>query len=301
MRVTNEMVVTSSVRRLSTRLSEYETAQRKLATGREIQRPSDDPSAADRSMSLRAVAKAREQEARNAEDGLSWLNSTDSQLQAAGTRLQRARELAVHGSSSIGQDARTGIADEIRAIREELVGIANSKLRGQHLFSGYRNEPAVVSDDDGTYTFRGDGDLPDEPDEIMRRVGDGERIRVNTTAAEAFFDTDGNSVFAILADLEESLRVGRTDEISAALTSIDGAQASIGSELARVGANSNWLESALARSADSLHVTRHELSEVEDADYAKAVMDLQAQDVALQSTLQAMSRALPPSLATFLR
>ena len=301
MRVTNEMVMTGSVRRLSSRLSEYENAQRKLATGKEVRRPSDDPSAANRGMSLRATARMREQEARNAQDGLSWLHSADNELQAAGTRLARARELAVQAGNASGQTARDAIAEEIAAINEELLGIANSKVRGQYLFSGYRNEPAVALEDDGSYSYRGEEDLPDEADAITRRVGDGETVRVNATAAEAFFDEDGGSVFALLADLGTGLRQGDSGEIANAIDGIDAAQRQLGSELSRVGANTNWLESAVARSADSLHITRAELSQVEDADYAKAVMDLQAQDVALQATLQAMSRALPPSLAAFLR
>lgn len=51
-----------------------------------------------------------------------------------------------------------------------------------------------------------------------------------------------------------------------------------------------------------MHLTlRMELSEVQDLDLAKGVMELQVQQVAYEATLQALAKALPPSLAAFLR
>lgn len=299
MRVTNEMIVTNSVRRLSTRMEQYERSQSKLATGKEIRKPSDDPSKANRGLSLRASREARVQEQRNAEDAKTWLNTSDSALQGAMDRLQRARELTVQGANASDQSAKDGIAREIATIREELVGIANTKVRGQHVFAGYTEGPAVEATDngDGTWTFATNGD---ETHAITRRVGDSDKVRINTTAAEAFGD-GADSVLAVLDGLEGSLRAGDTDAVSATLSDLDDSMERLGGELARIGANTNWVDSALARSEDSLYVIQQELAEVEDADYAEAVMDLQMQDMALQSTLQALGRALPQSLAAFLR
>ena len=296
MRITNEMIVTNSVRRLSTRMEQYEQAQSKLATGKEIRKPSEDPSKANRGLSLRASREARVQEQRNAEDAKTWLNTADSALQSAMDRLQRARELTVQGANAGDQSAKDGIAREIETIREELVGIANTKVRGQHVFAGYTEGPAVKADEDapGGYATAGDRD------EITRRVGDSDKVRINTTAAEAFGE-DGDSVLAVLSGLETALRTGDTSEVSATLSDLDDSMERLGGELARIGANTNWVDSALARSEDSLYVIQQELAEVEDADYAEAGMDLQMQDMALQSTLQALGRALPQSLAAFLR
>ena len=299
MRITNEMIVTNSVRRLSTRMEQYEQAQSKLATGKEIRKPSEDPSKANRGLSLRASREARVQEQRNAEDAKTWLNTADSALQSAMDRLQRARQLTVQGANAGDQSAKDGIAREIETIRSELVGIANTKVRGQHVFAGYTEGPAVEATDDGngewTFTTKGDADH-----EITRRVGDSDKVRINTTAAEAFGE-DEQSVFSVLSDLETALKEGRTADVSATLSDLDDSMERLGGELARIGANTNWVDSALQRSEDSLYVIQQELAEVEDADYAEAVMDLQMQDMALQSTLQALGRALPQSLAAFLR
>lgn len=304
MRVTNQMVVTEGVRRLSSRLNEYEQAQSRLATGKDVRKPSDDPAAANRGLSLRAAERSRVQEARNAEDALSWLNVTDSQLQEGMNTLHRARELTVRASNAMGPSEREAIAKEVEALRDELMEIANAKLRGNHLFAGYTSGPAVAWDEGtGEYTFQGaDGDAPHE---ITRRVGETERVRVNVTAAEAFGDADGDELentFAALDTLVDRLRdPAAHGSPSESLPALDEARERLGDSLATVGAQTNRVESAIARSEDMRYHIQNELSQVEDADYAEAVMELQLQDVALQSTLQALGRALPPSLASFLR
>lgn len=295
MRVTSEMMVDNSLKRLSTRMSQYERAQARLATGKEIRQPSDDPAKANRGLALRATREGRVQEQRNAQDAKSWLNTADSTLQSAMSRIQRVRELAVQGANPHDATSKGAIADEVATIRDELVGLANTELRGQHLFSGYSNDAPVEVAADGTVTVAGD---PADPDEITRRVGDSDRVRVNTTAAEAF-GTGAGGLFATLGDLEDRLRTGQP--VSDSLPGIDAGRDRLSGELSRIGANTNWVESAIERSKDSLHTIESELAQVEDADYAKAVMDLQIQDTALQSTLQALGRALPPSLASFLR
>ncbi|QBI18932.1 flagellar hook-associated protein 3 [Egibacter rhizosphaerae] len=299
MRVTSEMVVNQSVQRLSNRISEYEQVQSRLATGKDVQKPSDDPARANRGLSLRASEKSRVQEARNAEDAMSWLNVTDSQLQNTMDKVQRARELTVQGANQSGQQSRDAIAAEIESLRDELVEIGNEKLRGKHLFGGYTEGPAVERADaeDEDYAFRGNDD-DGNPHEITRRVGEGERVRINVTAQEAFGNEDDN-LFADLDRLVERLR--GDGDVGASLSDLDRAQERISSALASTGARTNRVESALDRSDDMLFHIRDELSQVEDTDYAEAVMELQLQDMGLQSTLQALGRALPPSLAGFLR
>lgn len=144
----------------------------------------------------------------------------DSQLRAGMERLRRARDLAVEGSSSLSAAERAAIAEEIRSVQDELVGIANTR---------------------------------------------------------------------------------HTDAINGAITRLDDAQRVMGTTLARVGANHNRVESSLARTQDALLSLRGELAEVEDPDIAEAILELQTQEVAYTATLQALGRALPPSLAAFLR
>jgi flagellar hook-associated protein 3 FlgL len=301
-RVTSETMVTGSLRRLSTRLDKYEKIQSQLATGKRIITPSDSPGDANRTLGLRAVQRAREQETRNAADAESWLNIADAQLQGAMERLGRARDLTVRGASSHDVEERRAIAAELRNVRDELVGIANFRNRGRPLFSGYSDATPVRHDGTG-WVYDGDDGA------VTRRVGESDVVRINLTAPQVFGFVDpadpstaGNTdVFTVIDDVIAQLDAGDLGGLSASISVVDGARARVGDALAEVGAASNTVKSAMRRTEDTLLAVRGELAEIEDVDLAEAVMELQTQEAAYQATLQALARALPPSLVSFLR
>ena len=305
MRVTSEVLVTRSLDRLNSRLKAYERSQSELASGRRILRPSDDPGGANRSMSVRAAMRARNQELRNINDAMGWLNNADSQLQSAMERSRRARDLAVDGATLKDPGAHRAIATELRAIADELVGIANTQHMGRPLFGGYSDGDAVTQAADGTLTF----DPPaDQADQVLRRISDTEQVRVNTTAAEwlgAPQDPDEADatpdLITFLRGLADDIDAGDQAAASAGIGVLDRAADRIGANLADIGAATNRVDSAKARADDSLFALRTELSNIEDVDVAEGIMELQIQEVGYQATLQALSKALPPSLGSFLR
>lgn len=295
MRITSQMVVANSLRRLSSRLERYEQAQSRLATGQRMLTPSDDPAGAGRALSLRATQRSRQQEARNAADAHNLLALADSQLQAGVERLHRVRELAVRGASTLDATERAALAEEIRTVQDELVSIANARHRDRPLFAGYR-DVAAVAKVDGTWTYQGDDGV------VTRRVGEQDLVPVSVTAGEVFgFGAAGGDLFTLLDDVVAALTAGDADALSAHLGGIDTARQRINDAQARIGASANWVESAQRRTQDALLAIRGQLAQVEDVDIAEAIMDLQTQEVAYEATLQGLARALPPTLASFLR
>jgi len=293
-RVTNEQMLGNTLRRLSSRLGQYERAQSQLATGRRILTPSDDPGGTVRALSLRADERSREQEARNAGDAQGRLQIVDAQLSAASERLQRVNELAVGAASTTNERERAAVKAEVLAIREELRGITNTRYRGAPLFAGMA-DPAEVVAADGTY--QGDAGA------IERRIGEGETVRVNVTADEAFGLGAGGSpnVFAVLDQFAARLDAGDTAGVAATIGDLEQVRGTLGRSQSVVGAAANRVESAARRAGDTLLNLRAERAEVEDVDIAEAIMTLQTQQVAYEATLSAMSRALPQSLVNFLR
>jgi flagellar hook-associated protein 3 FlgL len=295
MRVTSDMMAANSLRRLSTRLATYEKTQTRLSTGRRFQVASEDVSGSVRAQSLRAGMRVREQEARNAADAKSWLDIADAQLQGAVESLQRVRELAVRGANFHAGGEGDALAAEVDALKAELLSVANFSYRGRPLFAGHAEGPAV--DPGAGYTYNGDQGA------IERRVGEHDLVPVNVTAdvVFGFGRPDGQNLFQSLDDLSAALRAGDQDTVAALITRLDEGRDDITGALAQIGSRTNWVESALHRSESTLHAMRVELAEIQDVDIAEAIMDLQVQEVAYQATLQAVARALPPSLASFLR
>ncbi len=296
MRVTSEMMSTNALRRLSTRLSSYERVQTRLATGKQFQVASENIGGSVRAQTLRSSMRAREQEQRNADDARSWLDITDSQLQSAVDRLARARDLAVRGANTMGEDERTALAKEVEAVQADLVSIANAQHRGRPIFAGFSDQKPVTGAPGGPWGYTGDMGT------VTRRVGEHDVVPINVTAYDAFgFGTPGGDIFSTLDRLVTSLKAGDIAGVGTAIAGIDAGRASLTESLATVGSRTNWVESARHRSQDTLHALRTELAEVEDVDIAEAIMNLQVEEIAYEATLQAVARALPPSLASFLR
>ena len=298
MRITSETMVMRSLERLHGRLERYERAQSELATGRRILQPSDDPAGARRSLSLRASLRGREQHERNATDGIGWLTTADSQLQTVSTRLQRIQELATRGAAEIGPGERRALAAEMRQITAEITGIANTEHVGRPLFGGFSDGPAV-SKVDGAWTASHDVD-----EHVLRRVSDSEQVRVTITAAEWLgIDEDPatQDTLTFLEGLATSVETGTPEEVSRKLAGLQDASVRVTDGLSQLGAAMNRVDSARTRATESILTLRTELSEVEDVDVAQGVMELQVQQVAYEATLQALGKALPPSLVAFLR
>jgi flagellar hook-associated protein 3 FlgL len=295
MRVTSEAMAASSLRRLSSRLAAYERTQTRLATGRRFEVASEDVGGSVRAQALRAAMRVREQELRNAADARSWLDIADAHLQGAVEGVQRARELAVRGAG-VSADEGAALAAEVDAIAAELLSIANATYRGRPLFAGLAEGPAVAVTG-GVHAYGGDLGA------VERRIGEREVVAVNVTAQEAFgfAHGPGQDVFAVLRELADALRSGDRDAISSSLPALDRAREDLTGALASVGSRTNRVEAAVQRSEATLQSQRVELSEIADVDIAEAIMELQVQEVAYQATLQAVARALPPSLASFLR
>lgn len=302
MRVTNEMMVTASLRRLSTRLERYESTQARLGSGQQMLAPSDNPSGASRALGLRATQRAREQEQRNGQEALNWLANSDGQLLSGVNRLQRARDLAVRGAGSVAADERAALAAELRSVRDELVSIANTRVGGRPVFSGF-SDADPVRFDGASWVYQGDSG------QTQRRVGEQDVVTINVTAGDAFgFDAEAadgtgatRNTLRILDDLIAQMDAGDETGIRASIGALDGARERLTDVLGRIGSTMNWVQSAMERSDASLTALRLELAEVEDVNIAEAIMELQTQEVAYEATLGALGRALPASLISFLR
>jgi len=294
-RVTQEGMVQNTLLRLQERIGRLDEAGRRLSSGKIVQVASDDVSGMNRVLSLRARIRSREQEERNAADGLTLLNIADSKLQTVNTRLLRVRELTVRAANTTDPAARESLAKEIEAIRDDIASVANTSIDGRMLFAGTANVPQAVTVPG--FAYAGDYNA------IQRRVSDEDLVTVNVNAGELFgFDLPaGQDLFSQLDGLAADIRTSNGTTVSARLDELDAGVARINRGLAAVGAATNRIDAAMVRNSDEQLALKGELAKVEDVDLAEAIMDLQTQEVAYQATLAALSRVLQPSLVDFLR
>ena len=154
-RVTQAGIARNTINGLQLSLDKLQSLQEKLSTGKEINRPSDNPSGAVVALHYRSDIRRADQYSRNAKNGLDWLGQADSTLTGMMDQVQRARNLALQGSNaSMSVDERQAMAAEIDTIREGLISQSNTSYLGRPIFAGNYSNPSgttVAYDANGVY------------------------------------------------------------------------------------------------------------------------------------------------------
>ena len=116
----------------------------RLSTGNRIRSASDDAAGLAIVEGMKFQILGSQQAVRNAQDGLSLVQTAEGVLGTVTDMLQRMRTLAVQGATdSYGAPGRDMIAREMDAIRQEIGRIGEvTEALGRHILGGRYTEPA---------------------------------------------------------------------------------------------------------------------------------------------------------------
>jgi flagellar hook-associated protein 3 FlgL len=293
-RITQRSISQRTTANLQYSLQRMSKTQEQLSSGKLISRPSDSPVGTVSALRWRSEIRQTEQYVRNGEDALGWLGYADRMLTSSLDQVRRARDLTLQGANgSNGPNEREAIALEVEALRDSLIGIANTQHIGRPLFGGTAN---VVQPYDATGVYVA---VPAGPEVVARTIGAGDDVRINLTGPE-IFGPEGNNLFQTLTQIASDLRTDPTN-LGSDLTALDDRMRGITDALGQIGARYNRVEIMKNRASEQITALRGSLSEVEDIDLPGTIMDLQLQETAYKAALSATARVLQPSLVDFLR
>lgn len=296
MRISHQSVAQRLLREISTGQEALFETQERLASGKAISKPSDDPFGLSRTLAARSDLDLGAQWQRNITVAMDDLGLSEALLGNMGDLLQRAQELATQGANgALTADARSQIGLEISRLLTEAVAIGNSSFGGRYLFGGHQTgTQPFVEDVPGAATvvnYVGDAGT------IEREVGPGgERVQVNIVGSDLF-----SGIYSTLIQLRDDLN--SNDQAAVNLGS-----GAVSDELARViefrgdiGAKMRQSEVARNRLEDGELRLQSLIAGFEEADLAESLVDLQMRDTALNAALGAVARTLSTSLLDFLR
>lgn len=336
MRITEFMIFQQATRNLGKAFESYGELNERLATGKKINKPSDDVTGIMRAMDYRVAITGADQYRRNIDEASSRLRFTDTIQSSASDTLANIRRLiAMSMSGTQDQTIRDGFALEAAGFRDHLADLANSTYRGQYLFGGYRTDirPFTAGP---AYLYQGDSGVMNVA--IDRTAA----LAVNVTGEEAFAYTlaaaetkqisggrfvhytpgagttvdveirDTNDV-TVLATFSFSNVLQMTDLLRAALGANDTLRIEaledpfkkISIQVLTVQSDVGARLSRLNDQSDRLRANtvnmQNALSSVEDADLLQTATELKKVEVTLQSLRESASRVLSQSLLDFLR
>jgi flagellar hook-associated protein 3 FlgL len=147
MRVTDRQQVDALITAIRGLREDLFNRNEQIASGKRVNRPSDDPAAAERITQFRNVLRTTERRLTTVNEGVGRLNLSDSVLETAGNTLQRAKELAIQMRNDTNTAVeRRNTAQEVQQLILGLAGIANTQLNGRFLFAGSQTqaEPYIL-------------------------------------------------------------------------------------------------------------------------------------------------------------
>jgi flagellar hook-associated protein 3 FlgL len=298
-RITTSMVQRNVLADLNSVNDRLSRTHMKVSSGKEITKPSDDPFNASRALATRENLEGTQQFQRNISDARGWQEITEQAIGKITDSVHRVKELLVQaGSETLDQSGRDGVLAELNQIIDGIKQEANASIGGRYVFAGTKSDTAPYVDG-AVDTYQGNN-AP-----IARALGPGVSLAINVTA-DSFLGNgqaaaDGK-LLNVLRDMADHLAAGDTASLRTTdLTRLDQNLDSLLGVRANNGSLSNRLEAAGERLDQIEETQTSQLSELEDADIAKTLIDFNSQSAAYQAALKAGANIMQPSLMDFLR
>jgi flagellar hook-associated protein 3 FlgL len=284
----------SGIGAASERLLEF---QRQAASGRRIQKPSDDPSGAAMAVGGRADLATFDRYARTAESAFARLTVVDSVLSDVLDQLTVARTAILSAlGTTAGVPQRQAAAQALAGVREALFSDLNASFQGVYLFGGaHATAPPYQKGTDGAILpYQGSTrevavDI-DETREVVVAF-DGDAIARGTSAED---------VFTILDTLIAAATAGDTDALRQGEIALAEVFERVSAAQSRVGAAMQTVDEQKLRLGQAKLALGSRLAALEDANMADVLSGMAQAEAAYRAALGAASRAMQVSLLDYL-
>jgi len=176
MRISSSMLHDLGSRSIGESQSRMFKLQEQLSSGKRVNRPDDDPIAAAASARLADSMAKNRQFLANQDAARNTLQYTEQIVGSVGDALQAVRERLVQGANStLRDDDRRAIAEDLRSAYGQLLGLANSRDEaGNFLFAGSLVQTQPFADAPSGATYQGDQGRSSTQVSASRVLGTGE-------------------------------------------------------------------------------------------------------------------------------
>lgn len=263
LRINTNVPSLSARRTLEVNNSKQQDVLSQLSSGSRINKSADDAAGLAISEKLKAQIRSIVQAERNANDGISLIQTAEGGLNEISSILIRLRELGMQAASdTVGEQERTFTDLEYQNLKEEIQRIAS------------------VTDFNGKKLLNGEGEF------YEFQVGTGNNEFLDRIKYRASV-TNATSEALNIAELT----IGTKEQAQNSLATVDAAINNISGQRAELGA----LQNRLVKTVNNLQVTNENLSaansRIRDTDFAKASADNTKQNILLQAGVGVLAQA----------
>jgi flagellar hook-associated protein 3 FlgL len=272
-----------------------EEASLQVSSGKRVNVASDAPGQVADILQLRADEVRNTQIQSNLALAKTDAEAADGALNSATQLLDRARVLGAQGANStLDATGRQSLADEVESLQEQMLAISRTTVQGRYIFSGDQDSGPAY----GLDLTQPNGVIALNSSTATRRVEDpaGGSFAVTKSAADIFNTTNADgtpaddNVFAALNSLRLALTANDTDQINAAVQSIQLASDRLNTSQAFYGTVESRIQDATNYGSNYDVQLKTQLSQKEDADVTAAAMTLSQGNIQLQAAFQMQAK-----------
>jgi flagellar hook-associated protein 3 FlgL len=289
MRVTQRMIMDNAVQYMTSNLEKLQEYQEKVASGKEFQRVSDNPSGATTALNLRSTLATSQTYLDTADLTDGWMTATDDALSQILDIAKRAIDLTRQGvSDTEGDTQRETYATELNTLLDQAIDVANTTHLGNYIFAGFKTTTTPFSLDDSN----GDG----EGDTMIYNGDNGVMLRALGPSLTLSQNIDGEATFkdlvAAIINARDALRTNQSDTIQDAVGVLENAFQIVNTASTTNGARLSQTR-VIAQRLETTQVELQKLlSEKEDVNMAEAVSTFTYQQTVYQAVLEVGQRAI---------
>lgn len=259
MRINHNIAALNTHRQLGAATNSQSKSMEKLSSGLRINKAGDDAAGLAISEKMRGQIRGLDMASKNAQDGISLIQTAEGALNETHAILQRMRELAVQGANDTNvTEDRNAIQDELNQLMSEIDRIADTtEFNTQNLLGGSFS---------GTFQIG---------------ANDGQNINISI----AKMHTSG------LTLTTTTISVGDHAAASKSIDSLDTAIEAVSKQRSKLGAVQNRLDHTINNlGAASENLTAAE-SRIRDVDMAKEMMEQTKSSILAQASQAMLAQA----------
>ena len=305
----------SQINQLGNQLNEL----RKIAaSGKKLNKPSDDPSAIRPVLNSQALLRANDRYLRTMGTALDRFNNLEDHFEHMENMLVSAYETTIASlNGAYTAEDRINLANTISQIKDELLDVANAKYDGKFIFAGFEEQtkPFTVNATYDPLTYDPANSLTwpaqyhGDDNSSLLEISPGETVEVGISGSDLFLgdadndgavDGDGYDLFALLTRIEAAMRANDPTATEAELDNLQKGTDQVRIKRGKIGNNTAKVERAMENLQEVQISLQETLSRYEDADIIEAITNMTQQENALEVALQVAAQVSRLSILDYL-
>ena len=277
--------------------SDLNKIDEKVSSGKNFNRPSDDPVAMVNSLGLSNTLARIGQYQTNMNTAKGWLDTSATVLDQVSQVAASAQQIAVQLSSgNQSADVRNEAASQIDGFLNQAIGLGNTQLNGKYIFGGYKTATPPFADSGSgateTVVYQGD-----PKNDFKVQIGPNETIAAGKNGETVFMNSN---LFASLIGLKQAIVNNDQTAIQQESTNLQTATDYLNAQVSDVGIRQSQLQTQGQMFTQVSANLQNQLGDLVNVDNNQAILEMQQKQTAYNVALETAAKISKVSLLDYL-